>query len=63
MGAVRSDRRAIGAQTVCEQRAILDAIVLRDGEAAEGLISAHVGGAGTLIIRMLHEKKGREDGN
>jgi hypothetical protein len=23
----------------------------------------HMGGAGTLIIRVLHEKKGREDGN
>jgi DNA-binding GntR family transcriptional regulator len=48
---------------VREHRAILNAIARRDAEVAEALIRAHVGGAGTMVTRALHEKKGHQDGN
>ncbi len=50
--------------SVREHRAILDAIARRDPEAAETLIRAHVGGAGTMVVKALHERKvGRDDGD
>lgn len=43
-------------ESVREHRAILDAIARRDSEAAEALIRKHVGGAGTMVTRALHEQ-------
>jgi DNA-binding GntR family transcriptional regulator len=44
-------------ESVREHRAILDAIARRDPEAAERLIRAHVGGAGTMVAKALHERE------
>lgn len=50
--------------SVREHRAILDAIARRDPEAAEALIRTHVGGAGTMVVKALHERQiGRDDGD
>jgi len=47
--------------SVREHRQILDAIARRDPEAAERLIRMHVGGAGTIVSKALHER-GLKDG-
>jgi len=50
--------------SVREHRAILEAIARRDAETAEALIRTHVGGAGTMVTRALHEQgRGSEHGN
>ena len=47
--------------SVREHRAILDAIARRDPDEAESLIRSHVGGAGTTLAKVFHERRPRSD--
>jgi len=43
--------------SVREHRAIIDAIARRDADQAERLVRIHVGGAGTILAKALHERE------
>jgi DNA-binding FadR family transcriptional regulator len=47
--------------SVREHRAILDAIARRDPDEAESLIRSLVGGAGTTLAKVFHERSLRRD--